>query len=166
MNRTAAQQPSRLSASDRRHVATARRWLWTVWGGVGLGLVGQMMDLAWHARHGAFRTAPDVLEAHWLTWLAVALTIAAGLGGARSGHERSKAGFAYVVAAGVVNALAHMWNAWEHVHGSEEPILPHVLLAVSGAGILVAAFFTVHLLFGRDEHPGFFRGKERAGVAR
>jgi hypothetical protein len=166
MNRTAPQQPSRLSASDRRHVATARRWLWTVWGGVVLGLVGQMVDLAWHARHGAFRIAPDVLQAHWLTWLAVALTIAAGLGGARSGHEGSRAGFAYIVAASVVNALAHMWNAWEHVHGAEEPILPHVLLAVSGAGVLVAAFFTVHLLFGRDEHPGLFKGRERAGVAR
>ncbi|HKZ76474.1 MAG TPA: hypothetical protein VJ259_07395 [Actinomycetota bacterium] len=147
-------------------MVTARRWLWTVWGGVVLGLVGQMVDLAWHARHGAFRTASDVLEAHWLTWLAVALTIAAALSGARSGHERSKVGFAYIVAASVVNALAHMWNAWEHVNGSEEPILPHVLLALSGAGVLVAAFFTVHLLFGRDEHPGLFKGKERAGVAR
>ena len=166
MRRTAARQPPSLSASDLRYVTTARRWLWTVWAGVALGLVGQMVDLAWHARHGAFRTASDVLEAHWLTWLAVALTIAAALSGARSGHERSKVGFAYIVAASVVNALAHMWNAWEHVNGSEEPILPHVLLALSGAGVLVAAFFTVHLLFGRDEHPGLFKGRERAGVAR
>jgi hypothetical protein len=99
-----------------------------------------------------------VLQAHWLTWLGVAITIGVGIVGAGS-HALSRSGFCYVVVAAVINAGAHAWNAYEHVNGAKEPIVPHVLLAVSGAGILVGGFYTVYLLYGRSEHSGLFKGK-------
>lgn len=158
MSHAAARRQLGVPGSDRRSVTSARRWLWGVWIGVGLGLAGQLVDLDWHAQHGSFRTASDVFQAHWLTWLGVALTIGVGIAGARS-YAGSRSGFGYIALAAGVNAVAHAWNAFEHIRGAKEPIVPHVLLAVSGVGILVASFYTVHLLFGRDEHAGFFKGK-------
>lgn len=139
----------------------ARRWLWIVWGSLGLGLAGQMVDLAWHAKFGRFVTAADVFQAHWLTWLALAITIAACMVGMRSGQIASR-GFGYVLIASALHVVGHTWNAWEHIHGAQEPIVPHVMLAVSGVALIVTAGFTTHLLFGRDVRP-LAKAKEHAG---
>ncbi len=59
---------------------------------MGLSLVGQVVDLGSHARHGEFQTASDVAQGHSVLWLATALTVAACIGALRIGHAKSRRG--------------------------------------------------------------------------
>jgi drug/metabolite transporter (DMT)-like permease len=123
-------------------------------------LIGDFIDLAWHARHGEFKKASDVLHGHWLSWLGLVIVIAVCVVALTSDHPRSRPGFRAALIASAVYAVGSVWNFWGHVHGTET-FFAHVLLFGSKVGIVAAGAFTTHLVIGHDENPGLFRTSAR-----
>jgi hypothetical protein len=159
VKRPAIRPAANTPASDHAREPISARWLWILWAGIGLILAGEVLDVAWHARHGEFKSGADVVKGHWLGWLGLALTIAVCLAGARD-HDRARRGYRSVLLASSVYVLGSVWNFWGHAHG-EDTFFAHVFLVVSKVAILAMALFTTHLLIGRDE-PGFSGVKKRA----
>ncbi len=73
-----------LPASDAPQERAAQRRLGALWGSVGVILAGEVLDVAWHASHGEFRSGADVLKGHWLGWLGVLLVMRADSAGISS----------------------------------------------------------------------------------
>jgi hypothetical protein len=161
MNRPGTQPRARLSPEERRHELSARRRLWAFWAGVAMILVGDFIDLAWHARHGEFKQASDVLHGHWLSWLGLVIVIAVCVAAVRGDHDKSRPGFRWALVASLFYAYGSLWNFWGHVHGTQT-FFAHVVLGVSKVAILAAGAATTHLLIGHEEHPGLFKPKKRA----
>jgi hypothetical protein len=110
------------------------RWLWA---GAALALVGLAYDLRWHAAHDQFETAADQVEAHWLSWagLAVVLVVSTtALVGLPAGRRPPV--LVFVAAAAGARAVVTVWHFLEHLN-ERDPALPHILLGVSEAAVLV-----------------------------
>lgn len=130
---------------------TARRLLLALWIGLGIQLLGQLVDVRWHAGHGThFRSASEQVAAHWVIWLSIAVTMASAAVAVMSGHARASRGFSLALMASALYAAASAWNFWEHAHGVHA-IAPHVLIAISRIGLLVAAVWAVYDLLGRED---------------
>jgi hypothetical protein len=114
------------------------RLLAGVWTGIALQLAGQVVDLRWHATHPGFERASDQLQAHWLIWLGVAITLVAAAVGARQVPTSWSGGYRLLLLAGVAYALSSAWHFWEHAQ-LRDPAAPHVLVAVGKAAILAGA---------------------------
>jgi hypothetical protein len=153
--------PVDLSAPDAPHDPAATRRLRALWGGLGLILAGEILDVAWHAGHGEFRSGSDVVKGHWLGWLGVLAVIAISVGGARSSHLKGRRGYRAMLIATAAYAYGSVWNFWGHA-GGNDTFLAHVVLTLAKVGILVAAAFTTHLVIGRDQNPAFSKVKKKA----
>lgn len=124
-------------------VTRARRltplgWLWI---GIVLHLLGDLVDLRWHSTHDvetAFESYGSQLEAHWLLWIGAAVTIVVAVLALRSGMGNR--GYALVLAMALLYAGASVWHGWEHAH-ARDPDLPHLLLAISKAGMVAGALW-------------------------
>lgn len=114
------------------------RLLAGVWTGIAVQVVGQVIDLRWHATHPGFERAADQVQAHWLIWLGVAITlVVAGVGASRVPSSWAT-GYRLLLLAGVVYALSAGWHFWEH-YQLRDPAAPHVLEAIGKAAILAGA---------------------------
>lgn len=154
-------QPVDPSAADVPHDPAATRRLRALWGGLGLILAGEILDVSWHAAHGEFRSGADVLKGHWLGWLGVLVVIAISVGGARSRHLKGRRGYRSMLIATAAYVYGSVWNFWGHA-GGNDTFLAHVVLTLAKVGILVAAAFTTHLVIGRDQSPGFSNVTKKA----
>jgi hypothetical protein len=114
------------------------RLLAGVWTGIALQVVGQVIDLRWHATHPGFERATDQLQAHWLIWLGVLITLVAAAVGARQVPTSWSTGYRLLLLAGVVYALSSGWHFWEY-YQLRDPVAPHVLVAIGKAAILAGA---------------------------
>jgi hypothetical protein len=117
---------------------TNRLLLAGVWTGIALQAAGQAIDLRWHATHPGFERATDQLQAHWLIWLGVVVTLAAAAVGASRVPSGWFSGYRLLLLAGVAYAASSAWHFWEHAN-LRDPAAPHVLVAIGKAAILVGA---------------------------
>jgi hypothetical protein len=117
---------------------TSRLLLAGVWTGIALQAAGQVIDLRWHASHPGFERAADQLQAHWLIWLGVLVTLLVAAVGASRVPSNWYSGYRLLLLAGVAYALSSGWHFWEHAQ-LRDPVAPHVLVAIGKAAILAGA---------------------------
>ena len=155
-------QTAKVPGADHPPAPAAVRRLWVLWGSVALVLAGEVLDVAWHATHGEFRSGSDVVKGHWLGWLGILLAIAVSVGGALGSREvTGRRGYRSMLVATAAYVYGSIWNFWGHAGGSDT-FLAHVILTVSKVAILVAALFTTHLVLGRDVNTAFSNVKKKA----
>ena len=136
-----------------------RRLLLGLWVGVAIQLVGQIVDVSWHAAHGShFRRASEQVQAHWVIWLGIAVMLVVSAVALRGGEAQASRGFVLALVASGLLAVAQAWNFWEHAHG--RPAVPaHVIMMVTRVGVVVAAVWvTQDLLGNKTEATDFFKG--------
>lgn len=116
-----------------------KRYLQAVWVGVGIQIAGRILDGRWHATHDEFEATSQQIEAHWLLWLGVAITLAAaGLALLRLRDPERNSGFALLFASSVFYSGIAVWHFVEHANRND-PAVAHVLLAVGQIGIIAGA---------------------------
>lgn len=126
----------------------ATRYLQAIWVGVAVQIAGRILDGRWHATHDEFEGASEQLEAHWLLWLGVAITlVAVALAFARLPAADRNAGYTVTLAGLLLYVPVSVWHFVEHASGSD-PELAHILLAV-GQGTIIAGAVTAVLLARR-----------------
>lgn len=118
-----------------------RRLRFVVLAGGVLITAGRALDLRWHAVHDEFETGADQLGAHWLAWVGALVLLAAAVVGVRKALYRSP-GFAVLLASTLAYAGVAAWHFWLHSQ-LRDPDLPHVLLAVSQAGLYIGVSLIV-----------------------
>jgi hypothetical protein len=117
----------------------AKRFLVALWVGVAVQVGGRILDGIWHANHDEFEAVSQQLEAHWLLWLGVLLTLAvAALAVIRLPAGDRNAGHSLVLAGGVLYVPISIWHFIEHAN-LNDPELAHYLLALGQLAILVGA---------------------------
>ncbi len=135
-------------------LSTERRVLTAVWVGLGLWFAGRLVDARWHATHDEFEGTSQQIEAHWLAWLGVAVTLVVAVAGARRfAALRRSGGVRTLVAAGALYAVVGIWHFIEHANGSD-PEVAHVLLALANAGMVIGAIVLTLSLRRRRSSPG------------
>jgi hypothetical protein len=154
------EQSVNLPEPDAPPEPAATRRLRVLWAGVGVILAGEILDVAWHASHGEFRSGSDVVKGHWLGWLGVLLVIAISVGGVRAGYLKARPGYRSMLIVLAAYVYGSIWNFWGHA-GGRDTFLAHVVLTVSKVGILVAVAFTTHLVMGCDQNPAFSNVKKK-----
>jgi hypothetical protein len=107
-----------------------------LWWGVGVFVVGRIIDLVWHATHPEFETAADQLQAHSVVWLGALLMIVAAGRAVASGH--GSGGYLLVLCAGLAYGAVAVWRFYEHSQ-RRDPDLPHLLLLVTNIGMFLGA---------------------------
>jgi hypothetical protein len=134
--------------------STERRIVTGLWAGLAVWFAGRLVDARWHSEHDEFEGASQQLEAHWLAWLGVLVTVALAIWGARHfGELRRSLGLRILIAGGALYALVAVWHFIEHAGGSD-PEAAHVLLVLANAALLVGAVVATASLR---------RGRERSG---
>jgi hypothetical protein len=119
--------------SKTREELRADRLLW--WG-VGVFVVGRIVDLIWHATHPEFETAADQLQAHSVVWPGALLMIVAAARASASEHRNG--GYLLVLSAGLAYGAVAVWHFYEHSQG-RDPDLPHLLLLVTNIAMFLGA---------------------------
>jgi hypothetical protein len=107
-----------------------------LWLGVGVFVVGRIVDLVWHATHPEFETATDQLRAHSVVWVGALLMSWAAVGAFASG--RGNTGYLLVLSGGVAYAAVAVWHFYEHSQ-LRDPDLLHVLLLVTNIAMFSGA---------------------------
>jgi hypothetical protein len=117
----------------------AKRFLAALWVGVAVQVGGRILDGIWHANHDEFEGASQQLEAHWLLWLGVLLTLAvAALAVIRLPASERTAGYSLVLAGGALYVPVSVWHFIEHAN-LNDPEVAHYFLALGQIAILVGA---------------------------
>ena len=119
-----------------------------VWIGVGVQIGGQILDGIWHSNHDEFEGASQQLEAHWLLWLGIAITLVAAAVIRLAESERN-AGYAVILAGGTLYVPVAIWHFVEHANHND-PELAHYLLAV-GQGVILAGAIAAAILTRRRD---------------
>ena len=134
--------------------STERRIVTGLWAGLVVWLAGRLVDARWHSKHDEFEGASQQLEAHWLAWLGVLVTVALAIWGAsRFGELRRSLGLRILIAGGALYALVAVWHLIEHAGGAD-PEAAHVLLVLANAALLVGAVVATASLRRRRERSG------------
>lgn len=107
-----------------------------IWVGIALQVLGQAIDLRWHATHKIFEAPSDQLRAHWVLWIGTLVTLAAASLAVQVFGRGQNAGLVMTVAAGTGYVAVSIWHFLEHA-GSADPGLPHILLAVTKLATLI-----------------------------
>lgn len=108
-----------------------------LWLGLLIWFAGRLLDARWHATHSEFEGAVEQVEAHWLAWLGVLLTLAIAVeGGRRFPALRRRAGLRILIAGGLLYFGVGIWHFIEHANGTD-PGLAHVFLVIGNAGMLL-----------------------------
>jgi isoprenylcysteine carboxyl methyltransferase (ICMT) family protein YpbQ len=128
--------------------ATARGFLTWIWVGVGLQIVGRILDGIWHANNDEFEAAAQQLEAHWLAWAGILVTlVAAALAVARMRADERNVSYAVILAGGALYIPVAIWHFIEHANYSD-PELAHYLL-VAGQLLILGGAIAAALLARR-----------------
>lgn len=131
----------------------ARRALLALWIGVVIQLLGQLVDVRWHATHSShFRSTSEQVEAHWMIWLGILVMLVASLAALRSRHGTTSRGLIGALVASSVLVAGQVWNFLDHAQG-RTTVPPHLLIALGRLGALVAAGVATYELLGRTESP-------------
>jgi hypothetical protein len=132
--------------------APARPFLIAIWVGVGVQIAGRILDGIWHATNDEFEAASQQLEAHWLLWLGVIITVvAASLAVARVPAGERNWGYSLLLAGGLLYVPVSIWHFIEHAN-LNDPQVAHYLLAL-GQGTMIAGAIAALVLTRRAVHP-------------
>jgi hypothetical protein len=104
--------------------------------GVGLLVVGRLIDLAWHATHPEFETGADQVRAHAVVWLGALITLWAATFAVL--RRVRQLGYPVVLIGAIGYAAVAVWHFIEHANG-RDPDLPHLLLLVTNVTIFAGA---------------------------
>jgi uncharacterized protein YacL len=115
-----------------------RRLIVCVWIAIGVQVVGQLIDVRWHATHDEFEGGVEQLQAHWLLWLGAILTLVVAYLGTRALSSSWYSGYSLLLIATVFYVLASVWHFFEHLN-LRDPALPHVSIALGKVGMIVGA---------------------------
>jgi hypothetical protein len=115
-----------------------RRLIVWVWIAIGVQVVGQLIDVRWHATHDEFEGGVEQLQAHWLLWLGAILTLVVAYLGTRALSSSWYSGYSLLLIATVFYVLASVWHFFEHLN-LRDPAPPHVLIALGKVGMIVGA---------------------------
>jgi hypothetical protein len=127
----------------------ARRLLAALWVGVVVQIAGLVLDGIWHANHDEFEGASQQLEAHWLLWLGILLTlVAAAIAIARLPATERNGGYSIVLAGGALYVPVSVWHFIEHAN-LNDPEVAHYLLAL-GQGTMLAGAIAAAILARRQ----------------
>jgi isoprenylcysteine carboxyl methyltransferase (ICMT) family protein YpbQ len=130
---------------------TARPFLMWIWAGVALQIAGRVIDGIWHANNEEFEAAAQQLEAHWLAWAGILVTlIAAALAVTRLRAEQRNAGYSVILAGGALYVPVAVWHFVEHANYND-PEVAHYLLVVGQVMIIGGAIAAVFL--ARRDRP-------------
>jgi hypothetical protein len=130
---------------------TIRRLRWALWcalAGAGLGILGIFVDQAWHAgQDGSLVGWEEVLQAHWLTLIAVAVTFTSMAVATRSvaGLPRPATLIVWIGFAGTcADLVGQIWDNAMHA-GGQEAGLAHTLSTVGAPVMLVCVLVALVL---------------------
>jgi hypothetical protein len=127
----------------------AKRYLLALWAAVAVQIAGRIVDGIWHANHEEFEGASQQLEAHWLLWLGVVLTLAvAALAATRLPARERNAGYAIILAGGALYVPVSVWHFIEHAN-LNDPELAHYLLGLGQVAIIAGAVLAAVLTLRR-----------------
>jgi hypothetical protein len=120
-----------------------------IWIGIAVQVAGRALDGWWHVTHDEFEGGIEQLQAHWLAWIGVLITLAAA-GVAMRRLEATERGIGYplVFSGALLYVAVAIWHFLEHV-AHNDPALPHVLLVVTTAMMIVGAALV--LLLPKDQ---------------
>jgi hypothetical protein len=128
----------------------AKRFLVALWAGVVVQIGGRILDGIWHANHDEFEAASQQLEAHWLLWVGVLLTVGvAALAMIRLAPSERNAGYSLVLAGGALYVPVSIWHFIEHAN-LNDPEFAHYLLALGQVAILAGAVVAAMLSWRRS----------------
>jgi hypothetical protein len=115
-------------------------YIQAAWLGFVVQIAGRVLDARWHATHDEFEGTSQQLEAHWLLWLGVAVTlVAAGLALTRLPRD-DRPGFSLLFGfTGFYIAVA-VWHFIAHAN-LNDPAVAHVFLALGQLGMIAATIW-------------------------
>jgi hypothetical protein len=115
------------------------RQLYALWVAILVQVLGRISDGIWHLNHEDFEGAVDQIEAHFVLWTGVLMTLAASGWGLRTdpAPER-KVGYVLTFVAALVYVPASVWHFIGHANG-EELDVAHAVLAVAQVAMIVGA---------------------------
>jgi hypothetical protein len=103
--------------------ARANPFLTAVWIGVVVQIAGRILDGIWHANHEEFEAAAQQLEAHWLLWLGIVITLAAAiLAVTRLPVSERNPGYGLTVAGGALYVPVSVWHFVEHANYNDPEV--------------------------------------------
>jgi hypothetical protein len=127
----------------------ARQLLAALWAGVAVQIAGRVLDGIWHANHDEFEGASQQLEAHWLLWLGILLTlVVAVIAVARLPAAERNGGYSIVLVGGGLYVPVSVWHFIEHAN-LNDPEVAHYLLAL-GQGTMLAGAIAAAILARRQ----------------
>jgi hypothetical protein len=117
-------------------------------------IAGRALDGRWHATHDEFEGTSQQLEAHWLIWLGVLITLAICAFALRrlERADRGLLGYRVTLFSGLAYSGVAVWHFIEHANHND-PEIAHVFLALGQAGML-AGIVLVFVLSRRVGGPG------------
>lgn len=140
-----APHPRRGKQTVSERLRLGRPFARAIWIGIAVQLAGRIVDGRWHATHDEFEGAAQQLEAHWLVWIGVLVTlIAAGSAMRRLAAEERNAGYPLVFWGAVLYVGVAAWHFLEHV-AHNDPALPHILLVVTTVMMIAGALLVLLL---------------------
>jgi hypothetical protein len=120
-------------------MTTVPRQLEALWVAILVQVLGRISDGIWHLNHADFEGAADQLEAHFVVWTGMLMTLAAAGWALRSDHApERRVGYVVTFVAALLYVPAAVWHFIGHANG-EELDVAHVLLAVTQVATIVGA---------------------------
>jgi hypothetical protein len=120
-----------------------RTALKALWIAVAVQIAGRALDFRWHATHDEFEGTIQQLEAHWLLWLGTAALLIVAAAAVRR-LPRPNPGWTLTLASAVIYVPVAVWHFIEHAN-LNDPELAHVLLALTGVGMIAGAILATVL---------------------
>jgi hypothetical protein len=115
------------------------RQLEALWVAILVQVLGRIGDGIWHLNHADFEGAADQLEAHFVLWVGVLMTLgAAGSALRTDGAAERRVGYVVTFVAALLYVPTAIWHFIGHVNGDELDVA-HVLLAVTQVAMIVGA---------------------------
>jgi hypothetical protein len=115
------------------------RQLEALWVAVLVQVLGRISDGIWHLNHADFEGAADQLEAHFVVWTGMLMTLVAAGWALRSDRAPERnVGYLTTFVAALAYVPAAVWHFIGHANG-EELDVAHVLLALTQAASIAGA---------------------------
>jgi hypothetical protein len=110
----------------------AQRSFWApALGGLALGVVGAGWDRVWHSHNlGTMLGLGEVIEAHWLMFLSVAIIFVAFASAVRFSRVRSGLAGAWIGFAGsLCMVIGFAWDSARHAQAADSPVAHGLIYA-------------------------------------
>ncbi len=110
--------------------------LTALWIGVGLVILGRLVDLQWHLTHDEFEGTSQQVRAHLVVWIAVLLVLTITTISIR--ERVATRGFRLALAGTALYVPVAVWHFIEHANG-HDPEVAHVFLVIADVMIIAGA---------------------------